>query len=115
MGRKKLPQKRIFSEEGWLYYCSMCEGYKPESEFNKDRNRPFGMYYICKEHRKEKYNERNNIDPNDGLDHIKLVFVNESDEEGKDRFLEGMGYDLTKNIHKQFIKRIQEKYGYKEM
>ncbi len=111
MGRKKQPQKRIFSEDGWLYYCSMCEGYKPEDEFNKDKNRPFGKYYICKEHRKEKYNEKNEIDPNDGLEHIKLVFVSDNDEEGKDRFLEGMGYDLTKDIHQQFIKRIQTKYG----
>lgn len=117
MGRKQLPQKRILSDEGWLNYCSMCEGYKPEHEFNKDKNRPFGRYYICKEHRREKYNERNNIDPNDGLEHIKLVFVKESDEEGKDRFLSGIGYDLEgdKSIHEQFLQRIQEKYGYKEM
>lgn len=111
MGRKKQPQKRIFSEEGWLYYCSMCEGYKPEDEFNSDKNRPFGKYYICKDHRREKYNEKNNIDPDDGLDHLKLVFVNESDEEGKDRFLKAMGYDLNEDIHQQFLKRVREKYG----
>jgi hypothetical protein len=111
MGRKRIPQKRIFSDDGWLYYCSDCNGYKPENEFNEDKNRPFGKYYICKEHRREKYNLKNNIDPNDGLDHIKLVFVSETDEQAKDRFLEGIGYDLSKDIHKQFIQRIQKKYG----
>jgi len=111
MGRLKKAEKRIFSNDGWLYYCSMCDGYKPESDFNKDKNRPFGRYYICKEHRKDKYNEKNNIDPNDGLEHIKLVFVSENDEKQKDRFLESMGYDLSKDIHKQFMERIKIKYG----
>lgn len=115
MGRKKLPQKRIFSNEGWMHYCSMCGGYKPEEEFNKDKNRPFGRYYICKEHRREKYNEANNIDPNDGLEHIKLVFVSETDEEAKDRFLQAIGYDLTKDIHEQFVQRMREKYGAEKM
>lgn len=115
MGRKRKPEKRIFSDKGWLYYCSMCNGYKPEEDFNKDRNRPFGMYYICKEHRKEKYNETNNIDPNDGLEHIKMVFVTENDEQEKDRFLSRIGYDITKDVHEQFIKRIEKKYGYQRM
>ena len=111
MGRKRKPEKRIFSEEGWLYYCSMCDGYKPEHEFNQDKNRPFGKYYICKDHRKSKYNQANDIDPDDGLDHIKLVFVSESDVEMKDRFLEKMGYDLSQNIHQQFMERVEQRYG----
>ena len=117
MGRKHIPQKRIFSDDGWLYHCSMCNGYKPEAEFNKDKNRPFGRYYICKEHRKEKYNQNNNIDPNDGLDHIKLVFVSESDEEAKDRFLEAIGYDLNGelSVHQQFLQRIEKRYGNKNL
>ena len=113
MGRKKRQEKRIFSKEGWLYYCSMCEGYKPESEFNQDNNRPFGKYYICKEHRKQKYNLANDIDPDDGLDHIKLVFVSEDDYDGKDRFLEAIGYDTKGelSVHEQFLQRIRKKYG----
>jgi len=108
MGRKRKPQKRIFSDEGWLYYCSMCEGYKPETEFNKDVNRPFGVYYICKEHRQQQYRLKNDIDPNDGLDHIKLVFVSEDDIKGKDTLLERLGYDTSKDIHQQFLKRMRD-------
>lgn len=113
MGRNKKPQKRILSEQGWLYYCSMCEGYKPETEFNQDKNRPFGVYYICKEHRKQNYNKVNNIDPNDNLNHIKLVFVTEQDEQMKHSFLSNMGYNTNtdKSVHQQFMDKIEKRYG----
>ena len=114
MGRKRKSTKRIMSDEGWLYYCSQCEGYKPESEFNKDRNRPFNVYYICKDHRRENYREKNG-EPDKDLEHLKLVFVSQSDYDEKDRFLEALGYDLSKDIHQQFLERIRKKYGVKSL
>ena len=109
MGRKRKPQKRIFSDNGWLYYCSMCGGYKPEEEFNKDKNRPFGLYYICKEHRTQQYREKN--PPMEDMDYIKMVFVSDEDHRQKELLLKQLGYDLNKEVHKQFLQRIEEKYG----
>jgi len=109
MGRKRKPQKRIFSDDGWLYYCSMCQGYKPEEEFHKDKNRPFGVYYICKEHRLQQYQEKN--PPMGDMDHIKLVFVSDDDHRQKDLLLTKLGYDINGEIHKQFLQRVEEKYG----
>ena len=109
MGRKRKPQKRIFSDDGWLYYCSMCQGYKPEVEFHKDKNRPFGVYYICKEHRQLKYREIN--PPVEDMDHIRMVFVSDDDYKQKDLLLTRLGYDIKEEIHKQFLQRVEEKYG----
>lgn len=111
MGRHRKPQKRIFSDEGWLYYCSMCNGYKPEYEFHNDKNRPFGKYYICKEHRLEKYQSEN--EPMGDMSYLKLVYVSKYDIREKNILLTKLGYDIDENVYEQFLNRIELRYGKK--
>ena len=101
MGRKRKAEKRIMSEEGWLYYCNNCQIHLPEEEFNNDKNRPFGKYYICKDCRKEQYKNRNGIE--DGLEHIKLTYASPEQKEMVNVLLQRLGYDTSKNIHQQFL------------
>jgi len=98
MGRKVKPQKRILSEEGWLIYCSDCDGYKPEYEFHTDNTRPFGKYYICKEHRQERIANLENEDKR-----VDMRRIN--------KFFSKMGYDTSQPIHPQFLERVKDKYG----
>lgn len=107
MGRKRKKEKRIMSDDGWMLWCNDCQGYQPESNFHNDKNRPFGKYYICKEHRKQKMQPKDDTD----MSYLKYVFLSDDEKQEALNALERIGYDITKPIHTQFEQRIKNKYG----
>ena len=81
-------------EEGWTYRCSICTQYRPPEDFHKDNSKPpFYLSYNCKECRRN-INER---EPDPAI------------VEQKNKILQGMGYDLDKDIHEQFMEYFNQK------
>jgi len=94
MGNSKIQaylKRRMLTDEGWVYFCSLCGDYKLETEFYKSKQNPFGLTYKCKIHYKK---DKTPIDPT--TEYIKLVNVTDSDFEQTQRLLEVLGYKFGK-------------------
>lgn len=82
------------------YYitCRMCGDEKVEDEFHHNKNNAIGRAYACKKCLNPTFKKR-----------IGLDEANEEDASGAREILIGMGYDITKNIHTQFLQRMKDK------
>jgi hypothetical protein len=92
-------EKRILTEEGWLYFCSDCQDYHVESRFYRQTDRPYGIMGSCSQSKKGQY-DRN---PDKGLSHLKLGNISQDDIQGTIDLLETLGYNTSGNVHEQFI------------
>lgn len=91
--------RRVMNGFGeWTYRCSLCREHKTEDHFHSDNSKPpFNLAYNCKECRKNS-------------DNRNPILLEWEKEEGY-KALKSLGYDLEKDIHKQFIDRVKNKYG----
>ena len=97
-------KRRIWDKEkGVSYFCTICGEYKPENMFYKNKKTTWGVETKCKDH----YLKKDKIDPTN--DHIKFTRLYDSDFEGAKKLLTDMGYDTTKNVHDQFMKKYNLK------
>jgi len=94
--------RRMMSENGWVYFCRICGTWKPEGDFYKKKNTPYGLDSRCKIHltRKEK-------DDDGMMDYFKLDALSESDFTTTQKVIEGLGYEYNteKSIHQQFCEK----------
>lgn len=100
---EKYLNRRMWSDEGVLYFCRICGQYKLESEFYTRSDTAFGKDYKCKMHYTRKDEEH---DPE--MDYLKLNPLKEKDFEDAQRILQQLGYEFgsgTQSVHKQFLKR----------
>ena len=128
MGRPRKKEKRILMDDGqWHYICIKCESYKPEKEMGINRNRPFGIDRYCRPCKKDyqsKFNKNNDSLIKKGDIQYGTAWVEpmgrhltirgnnrKKDIEDLTTYFINMGYDVTKPIHEQFGKRIEDKYG----
>lgn len=99
---EKQSSRRIWSDEGVLYFCNICLKYLPEDNFYNRKDSKWGKESRCKLHftRKSK-------DEDKDLEYIKLNPLKESDVKETREVLERMGYDLNSDepVHVQFLKR----------
>jgi hypothetical protein len=111
-------ETRFLGEDGRMYhFCKKCNGYKPADEFNKCSKCPFGLYPLCKEHHREQnrkqYKKVNKEKPTknteNDMSYLKLTFPKESDYVFMRELLEKLGYDTSRNIHQQFMERLNKK------
>jgi len=106
MGKELFQQqlsRRIMGDDGyWLLFCRSCGKYKPETEFYRKKDRPFGRDSRCKIH----FNKKD-VDDDPSLNHLKLNPLSEDDFKGAQRVLEILGYrfDTEESIHLQFKKK----------
>lgn len=109
-------------------FCKKCEKLLPITSFTKNANAKDKMSYSCRKCQREynnpvmrKYREKlrkekamklkSSKDPND-VTHIKLSsFDFDRDYSNTLKFLEKMGYDITHDLHDQFLKRVLMKFG----
>lgn len=97
--------KRIWHKElGLCYFCPVCGKYKPEKEFYKRKKGKWGVESTCKIH----FSKRDKDDKGEN-DHIKFNKVTEQDFIGARILLQKMGYDTTKDVHQQFLKKFKLK------
>ena len=90
MGSKRIDsylKRRMMTENGWIYFCTVCGDYKPEEEFYNSKSNPFGLTYKCKIH----YKKDSNI-PDPSMDYLKLNPLTDKDFEDTQIVLEGLGY-----------------------
>ena len=83
------------------YECRGCQTFKPKEEYHPSKTHKLGIQSLCK--------ICNNIK------HKATILISDSQDEhtakGAREILEGLGYDLDKNVHEQFKERIFTKYG----
>lgn len=93
--------RRMLTDEGWVYFCRICGEYKPEKEFYNRKDTKFGIETRCKIHFTKK------DEGDDGKDnHLKLAPLTKEDFRGAQKLLEGLGYKFGKNeptVHQQFL------------
>jgi len=85
--------------------CKECSEVKTLNEFYKCNSCNKGVMTICSDCYKQKYKNKNSI-PGRTRAH--------SDKEEAERLLTAMGYELYNDdnpIHKQFLRRIENKYN----
>ena len=89
-----------YRKVGDKYYitCRICGEEKIEDEFHRNQNNAIGKAYACKRCINPSF--KRNI----GLDD-----ANEHDASIAKEILIGMGYDIEKNIHTQFLERMKNK------
>lgn len=98
MSRRK-NNRRILNGNGeWTYRCSLCKEHKTSEHFHSDNSKPpFNLAYNCKECRKN-------------AEDRPPILLDWETEMGY-KALESIGYDITQDIHQQFIDRVKKKYG----
>jgi hypothetical protein len=103
-------QRRIMTEQGWVYHCSECCVYHPIENFYKNANRPFGIFSSCSKMKGKGSKTKPKIDPSLAkmdTTGLKLNKVTEDDVKNTIEFLELIGYDTTGNVHEQFKIKYQ--------
>lgn len=96
---KRRNNRRILNGNGeWTYRCSLCKEHKTSEHFHSDNSKPpFNLAYNCKECRKN-------------AEDRPPILLDWETEQGYNT-LERLGYNITEDIHQQFIDRIKERYG----
>jgi len=102
-GLDKYLSRRIITEDGMSYFCRICGTYKPENDFYKRKGSKWGVDYKCKIHSTKK-----EPDDDGSMDYLKLDPLTEEDFIQTGKLLERMGYDISKNIHQQFLERYEK-------
>ncbi len=109
MGKKQFEQhlsRRVLTEEGWSFFCSICGCYLHESKFYKSKKTKWGIDNKCKEHY-----TRKEPDDDGEMDYLKLNPITESDFIETQKLLQRMGYKFgpdEKSVHDQFMDRHPE-------
>jgi hypothetical protein len=99
MGNYKNNSHLVSFVDGEMYItCRVCGETKPEDYFDKNKNNKFGRTYAC----------RVCIQMND-KGTITLENADERYASGAREILIGMGYDISKDIHTQFLQRMKDK------
>lgn len=99
---KEFLDRRIWHPEmGLSYWCSICGEYKAEADFYKSSRTKWGVDRNCKEHYRNRDADKENK-------HLRFNNIQKSDFEGAVGILESLGYDMTKNVHTQFVERHKE-------
>lgn len=93
--------RRMLTNEGWVYFCRICGEYKPQQEFYNRKDTKFGIETRCKLHftKKEKGDEG-------GDNHLKLAPLKKTDFVGAQKLLESLGYKFgagEPTVHQQFL------------
>jgi len=98
---KDFINRRIWDkDEGLSYFCTICGKYKPEKEFYNRKNSKFGKENRCKIH----FTKRDRLEDREGQ-HLKFNRLTEQDFVEARNLLQKLGYDTTKDVHKQFKER----------
>jgi len=98
MGKKR-NNRRVMNGEGeWTYRCSLCREFKTREHFHSDNSKPpFNLAYNCKECRKN-------------AEDRPPILLDWEEEQGY-MTLERLGYNIKEDIHKQFIDKVNKRYG----
>ena len=102
---EKYLSRRMWTEEGVVYFCRICGSYLPESNFYKKNDTPFKIDSRCKLHysKKEK-------DDDGSMDYLKFNSLTEKDFMNTQMLLERMGYTFgvdKPTVHEQFMKKYK--------
>ena len=89
-----------YRKVGDKYYitCRMCGEEKIEDEFHRNKNNAIGRAYACMICLRPGFKKK-----------VMLDEANEHDASIAKEILIGMGYDIEKNIHTQFLQRMKNK------
>jgi hypothetical protein len=94
--------RRMMSESGWVYFCRICNNWRPAEDFYKKKDTPYGIDSRCKIHlsRKDK-------DDDGMMDYFRLDALTEDDFTNTQKVLEGLGYEFNTNktVHQQFCEK----------
>jgi len=101
-GLEKYLSRRIITEEGMSYFCRICGTYKPEDHFYRRKDSKWGVDYKCKIH-----SSKRDVEHDPDMDYLKLDPLTEEDFIQSSILLQKLGYDITKNIHEQFLDRYE--------
>jgi hypothetical protein len=95
--------RRMLTEQGWVYFCRICGEYKPQQEFYNRKDTKFGIETRCKIHFTKK-----GKDDEGGDNHLKLAPLRKDDFLGAQKLLEGLGYKFGVNeltVYQQFLSK----------
>ena len=95
MGSKRIDsflKRRMMTTEGWVYFCTSCGDYKPETEYYHSKSTPFGLTYKCRIHYRK---DNTPVDPS--MDYLKLNPLKDEDFEDTQTVLEKLGYTFGPN------------------
>jgi len=103
---QKYLSRRILGDNGFEYFCRICGEYKPEVDFYKSKEGLWKIDTKCKIHY-----TRKNKEEDDGMEHLKLNPLKESDFIETQQLLERMGYrfDIEQSVHEQFMVKNKHK------
>jgi hypothetical protein len=98
---EKHLKRRMWTEQGIVYFCRICGSYLPETQFYKSKTGPFRIDTKCKLHYSKK-------DPEDdgSMDYLKLDPLQDEHFWQAQRLLETLGYNFGPDVppvHQQFI------------
>jgi hypothetical protein len=101
---KKYLSRRMWTEQGVVYFCRICGEYLPENQFYKRNDTPFKIDSRCKIH----YSRKEDND-NGEMDYFKLNSLTENDFVQTQIILEKMGYKfgIEESVHEQFLKKYK--------
>lgn len=85
--------------------CNCCKKIISTEQFQRRGRTKDNLSYCCKACLSEKSRVK------DKSSNLKLSRFAKDDIDGVYKLLETLGYDITQDIHSQFIKRAEEKYG----
>ena len=92
--------------------CNKCNRLLPIESFSIARYCKDGRNYSCREcvSKAGKKQRETKIAPSLKQPY-KITHLTEEDVEGVYNLLETLGYDISKDIHQQFIEKMKSKYG----
>jgi hypothetical protein len=98
MGIRKNNRRILDGDGEWTYRCSLCREFKTREHFHSDNSKPpFNLAYNCKECRRDAQERA-------------PILLDWEEEQGYIT-LQRLGYDITQDIHQQFIDKINKRYG----
>jgi hypothetical protein len=99
---EKFLSRRMWADNGVVYFCRICGDYLPEDQFYKRKDTPYGIDSRCKIH----YTKKEEDDDGE-MDYLKLNPLTEEDFVNTQIFLTKLGYDFSTDepIYKQFNRR----------
>ena len=102
---EKYLSRRMWTDNGVVYFCRICGEYLPEGNFYRKNDTPFKIDSRCKLHysKKEK-------DDDGSMDYLKLNALTERDFMNTQKVLERMGYKFGNeqpSVHEQFMVKFK--------
>jgi len=114
MGRPFKEKNRFLGSDGfWYYRCLKCDGWYEDFRMGKLASNPFGISTVCSYCVGQSYQTKAKGYKTVQSIERTLTTKNMSYYSYEDTFifLHRLGYDIEKNISKQFQQRVKEKYG----